>query len=731
MYSFDIVFDLTGTPTISVTDITTYVDPTLAVGLMTITDPDGVEILQGDINTISNDDTFVADLRLTDDGDPIPGCYVIEYRVDINGARGADQTTTIDYDYVSPEVCLEYDVNCFTSTITVTDGTEYPAAVDVARALELIPPASSNLTAAAPVDQISTLVSPMATKTWTGKLTSTFTAVESGYSVLDSITGATEKLVNCDVDVCKVLNCLEKLNSEYERLLDKNPTKACEVEKELLLAIGFFNVTQSAVRCGDYDLAQKNYDKLQDLIDCDCGCGDSVLSTVVTPLTTVAGPAGPIGPQGPTGPAGDSGIATFTEVNATETGLDITQDGSDFEYAFGIFKEKTIFVDFTYGDNSTGAKYRLDLPFKTIEAAEAVASDGDTIRMAAGNYSSAGLCSALAPEVDTISYLFDTGSVVTYTGANGLFSLSNLNRLNVFGNAEFQGSTGYICLISGNREVHFSCRSIKGFEAGITSASGSSGKVFLQVAEVDTEESVAMNGGVDYYVRISRYNGGTSSQGVTAGSSWSGFADIEISRAICGTSVSSKLMDIGTGGSIAGFMKYKGSLIDTRDDGTEALIQLSSGRVKLWVDAETDSARTFLFGGSGALNCEIVGEFKSAGPETFAFTGTNKNVTISGKATSSRRTVLASYTTTNTIKIKNADLICTDPAGTVVLLDQIPRILFQGAKLICEGSFSVTTLQTSASILVPGVLASNKLLANNIVSIPADAPVLIDSNIID
>jgi hypothetical protein len=115
---------------------------------------------------------------------------------------------------------------------------------------------------------------------------------------------------------------------------------------------------------------------------------------------------------------------------------------------------KTVYVDGTFGNNDTGLAYRIDKPFKTIKAAEAVAVSGDQIYIYPGTYSGEG---NTGMGKSNIKYYFTDGAICNngndplFTDADGGFSVS--------GRGTFF-SSGTICSQTNGTQVNFEAKRV-------------------------------------------------------------------------------------------------------------------------------------------------------------------------------------------------------------------------------------------------------------------------------
>lgn len=123
--SFNVRFDLTGTPTLVLTDTTTA-PPVDLVGIYAITQPDGYT-RTGNIaapDTVAGG-SFSYTLRLDSSGGVQCGTYTIVYTTNAPGYLSTDFTRTFVLQYVAPTVVLTEDFDVFTPLLRYSDGTVY------------------------------------------------------------------------------------------------------------------------------------------------------------------------------------------------------------------------------------------------------------------------------------------------------------------------------------------------------------------------------------------------------------------------------------------------------------------------------------------------------------------------------------------------------------------------------------------------------------------------------
>ena len=122
---FNIEFDLRTTPTLKITDSSTYSAAQTGVKVfIKITRPDGfVRDINADVPDITGNSgslpVFNYILSLANDGDPVRGVYKIEYNFTVGSASTVKKTKSFDFQYKKNTLTLEQDINEFTPLVKV------------------------------------------------------------------------------------------------------------------------------------------------------------------------------------------------------------------------------------------------------------------------------------------------------------------------------------------------------------------------------------------------------------------------------------------------------------------------------------------------------------------------------------------------------------------------------------------------------------------------------------
>jgi hypothetical protein len=122
--SFNVRFNLTGTPTLEITDTTTSA-PTGFLAYVSITQPDGYTRTGTITDITAAGGTFSTSLRLSSDGSIQRGEYIIKMTGNAPGYLSTDFTRVFSMSYKAPTVSIRQDFDVFTPVLKATDITDY------------------------------------------------------------------------------------------------------------------------------------------------------------------------------------------------------------------------------------------------------------------------------------------------------------------------------------------------------------------------------------------------------------------------------------------------------------------------------------------------------------------------------------------------------------------------------------------------------------------------------
>lgn len=118
------------------------------------------------------------------------------------------------------------------------------------------------------------------------------------------------------------------------------------------------------------------------------------------------------------------------------------------------FLTNLVYVDAVNGNDATGLPYRIDKPFQTITAAQAVAAaNGDTVYVYPGSYVETNL------GTDGVTYWFCPGASVS--GAGTIFQALNGEIYRVYGSGVFKSTVGNAIDLDNGAVINLECDSIQ------------------------------------------------------------------------------------------------------------------------------------------------------------------------------------------------------------------------------------------------------------------------------
>jgi hypothetical protein len=272
------------------------VDPDDVVGTWTVTFPDGDSAIVAIDPNVSTTNATVS-IPLDANGDYMTGTYTFFYSIVVSGVvQPGTYTQSINYDFCPTlelipgsctPPCLDVIVNCFCLKITASDDTDYGTPTNITRELTLYPPQSLSLPSVS--TSASSLVYDFShtggyevqVNTSVGYLNTT-----QNVGIAARVKGSIYKNIKCDRDLCSLYNCIKKLFVSLSKKADnlggwdKLPM---EQREEWLRVLSLSELFDHALKCGDYNDADKFYDQIKDLVNCDCGCQEGTEPRLVNP----------------------------------------------------------------------------------------------------------------------------------------------------------------------------------------------------------------------------------------------------------------------------------------------------------------------------------------------------------------------------------------------------------------------------------------------------------------
>lgn len=308
--SFATCFELNNSPAnVEVTDDTPYAAEGIALsdveGFFTMTGPDGVKFHTGVISPpdIDADVSLVfagAQLPLDASGEVQKGTYTIRYDIVVSGAVQPGSffiEKQFSFTYEAPVVQLDIVVDCRCSSLVSSDVTSYGTPTSLVRTHTVHPP--TGVDSVAFPDTVSSnavvTVTPITDKTWSSEVSTVLQFdFADGLCVKDTVTGAEENKVECDISLCDIFCCIKTVADKFFALQGVNDFEAANVKRDQLDPVMILvALHDKAITCGQDKLAAKYFAQILDISKCapECSCTDDK-PTVIVPICGTVGTGG-------------------------------------------------------------------------------------------------------------------------------------------------------------------------------------------------------------------------------------------------------------------------------------------------------------------------------------------------------------------------------------------------------------------------------------------------------
>ena len=266
----------------------------------------------------------LVNLPVDSTGATLEGNYTLTYFIENTSTPGiyTEVVSSIDLDVLKegPEECriqgnIGFEVDCVCYRITVTDNTYYGDPNEVtleSRSLEIIPPTIPGQATPTPItttDSTITVGFDYSNVTYIVNLLSVYshTNADETITVRENLVAQFSQKVVCDFNLCKLVQCiadtLAKLEAKAARI-GGWPNLPIE-ERDMLFQLQE-NLTLLWMyrECGNYKKVYDIYNRIVDLVGCDCGCTDN-------------GPKGNTEHPIPVSPACGGAGGNITQINGT------------------------------------------------------------------------------------------------------------------------------------------------------------------------------------------------------------------------------------------------------------------------------------------------------------------------------------------------------------------------------------------------------------------------------
>lgn len=272
------------------------------VGMLKITGPDGSVVYENagfsadDFSSpdIDHDVQLFLDsvsLPLDVDGNVLVGTYTVEYKIEVVGGTQPGTYSLVksyEYCYEAPDISITAKTDCFSSILTGEDKTVYDiegaTLTSHTRTFTAYAPPTSGLSDTVSANKVIT-VTPISTKTWTLEVVSDvrydFT---DGLCVVDELKESIEHEVICDINLCDIFCCIDKLYNRYARELCVNSVRAEQIKDTQLDPVVMRAVLfRAAIECGQNDKATTYYNEILSISESEpgCSCSDETPTQVI------------------------------------------------------------------------------------------------------------------------------------------------------------------------------------------------------------------------------------------------------------------------------------------------------------------------------------------------------------------------------------------------------------------------------------------------------------------
>jgi hypothetical protein len=275
------------------------------------------------------------------------------------------ETVNVSYcsqDWPTPVLVVTSD--CIRAQVQVQDQTQYQASDTLTRLITLNYPVLSNGTPVASPETTSTASMLVGPNIWTGSyaifLSSTLIRTQTDTLVLSYILEAYNPyLVECDAGLCCMRDCIGNIFTAYKNALTQGSPNLSVLRDNVITILGYVNLYQIAVNCGETEVAGTYLEDLQtymDNIGCDCNCAGASPSagpTIVYPLFADPQP-------------------NYVPISYIETGMIVTDSNTKvpsnkavINYVFSNFYSKTFIDDNFYNETETDALLAANFYTKT------------------------------------------------------------------------------------------------------------------------------------------------------------------------------------------------------------------------------------------------------------------------------------------------------------------------------------------------------------------------------
>lgn len=215
-------------------------------------------------------------------------------------------TGTFNYCFEEPTVSITITIDCPSSQLESKDESNYTATcgstqlipVSITRTHTVIYPQGIQPQPANIVSSADTItVTPIYTKAWQTTISTDLVYQNSdGLFINVTVTGQRTAIVDCDVNLCALSDCLQVLVNNYKIALRENYATVARSQEFVMKAYGYYMLYSIAIACGEIDEACVYLAELKALVaaaGCTCSCGSNSADPIqVVPIYGISGGTG-------------------------------------------------------------------------------------------------------------------------------------------------------------------------------------------------------------------------------------------------------------------------------------------------------------------------------------------------------------------------------------------------------------------------------------------------------
>lgn len=254
-----------------------------------IIDPSGSYVVQKNLSVpnaaVTTPSTLKFNIPLDSSGEPMRGTYTFEFTIEQTvttpGTKTVDQSFTHYYKWLGNNSSLAWEETCVAGAAAIlklVDSGDYSQLTMVSRELKIIYPPQEQLPDLTGAGTQLSILPRWVNVTYMGSLDSEYynlTATNADVNVYERYDIQAQANIDFTCGNCNLSSCI----AAYAKKLGTNPGPA-DYQKLQLLSI-YLEAYKGAIGCGNTEDAALFSSKIEEILDCDCGCSDNPTSAPI------------------------------------------------------------------------------------------------------------------------------------------------------------------------------------------------------------------------------------------------------------------------------------------------------------------------------------------------------------------------------------------------------------------------------------------------------------------